>query len=87
MASIAGLLLLFLEIYSFIILARVLLSWFPNIDQNNPIVQLLYAITEPVLQPVRDLLNKQFGYQPIDFSPIAVFLGIFVLRLLIIAAF
>jgi len=65
-----------LVIFQFILLARVLLSWFPNIDRSNPLVQLLYQITEPVLQPIRNLL-PQTGMM--DFSPLIVFLIISVL--------
>lgn len=88
MAAIASLLLIFLQLYSFVILARVLLSWFPNVDPYNPIVRFLYEATEPVLQPVRNFLRRQFPEMGmLDFSPIAVFLGIFVLQILIRSAF
>lgn len=69
-----------LWIFELALLARVLLSWFPNIDRSNPIIQLIYDITEPVLRPVRDLL-PQTGM--IDLSPLIVFLVIqVVMRLL-----
>jgi len=71
-----GLILTLLQLYSFILFARVLLSWFPNVDPNNPIVRFLIEATEPVLAPIRELLRRQFGYQPIDFSPIVVFIAI-----------
>ncbi len=65
-----------LTIFQFILLARVLLSWFPNFDRSNPIVRFLYDVTEPVLKPIRDLL-PQTGM--VDFSPLIVFLIITVL--------
>lgn len=71
-----NLIFLVLQIFQFILLARVLLSFFPDIDRSNSIVQLLYDITEPVLKPIRDLL-PQTGM--VDFSPLVVFLGISVL--------
>jgi YggT family protein len=80
MGSLLGFLILALQIYQFILLARVLLSWFPNIDRSNPIIQFLYDITEPVLQPVRNVL-PQTGMM--DFSPLIVFLGISVLMTLL----
>lgn len=80
----AGLLFLLLQLYSFIMLARVLLSWFPNVDYSNPIVRFLYDVTEPVLIPIRNFLRQQFpdmgGY---DLSPLVVFLGIFILQSII----
>ncbi len=65
-----------LMLFQLAILARVLLSWFPNIDRDNPIVRFLYQVTEPVLKPVRDLLPNTAG---IDFSPLIVLLIISVL--------
>ena len=80
MGSILSLLILVLQVYQFILLARVLLSWFPDIDRSNPIVQFLYQITEPVLQPIRNML-PQTGMM--DFSPLVVFLAISVLMMLL----
>lgn len=87
MAMIGVLLIQVLQIYNFILLARVLMSWFP-IDRSNrtvdQIVGFLYDITEPVLAPVRDLMPR--GVM-IDFSPIIVFIGINILQGLVRAAF
>lgn len=69
-----------LQIYSLILLARVLLSWFPNLDPNSPIVRFLYEATEPVLQPIRRSLPRTGG---IDFSPLIVLVGIQVLNSLL----
>lgn len=77
MNPIFALISLALDVYSLIILGRVLLSWFPNVDPNNPIVRFLYNATEPVLRPVRQAL-PQSGM--IDFSPLVVLVGIYVLR-------
>lgn len=77
-----------LTIYQFIVIARVLLSYFPNVDYSNPIVRLLYEATEPVLQPLRQFLRQQFpDMGMIDISPIVVIFGIFLLRILIRSAF
>jgi YggT family protein len=66
--------------FNVILLARVLLTWFPNIDRNNPIVQFIYNVTEPILRPIRNLL-PQTGM--IDFSPLIVFLILSVLMRII----
>lgn len=66
-------LLMFFEL---VLLARVLLSWFPNFDRNNPIIRFIYQVTEPVLSPIRNAL-PQTGM--VDFSPLIVFLIISVL--------
>jgi YggT family protein len=70
---------LLLQLYSFIMLARVLLSWFPNIDRSNPIIQLLYDLTEPVLRPIRQAIPPERTGM-MDVSPIIVFLIIYLLR-------
>ena len=69
-----------LTIFQFILLARVLLSWFPNFDRSNPIVRVIYQLTEPVLKPIRNMLPQSGA---MDFSPLIVFLIIFVLLQLI----
>jgi YggT family protein len=66
--------------FSLILLARVLLTWFPNIDRYNPIVQFIYNVTEPVLRPIRNVL-PQTGMM--DFSPLIVFLILSVLMRII----
>jgi len=48
------------------ILARVLLSWV-RVDPYNPLVQLLFQITEPILEPFRRFIPP-IGM--IDVSPI-----------------
>ncbi len=63
------------EVYRWLILARILLTWFPNMDPSHPIVIFLHRITEPILRPFRQLIPNTSG---IDFSPIIVF---FVLRI------
>ena len=70
-----------LQLYSLILLARVLLSWFPNLDPNSPIVRFLYEATEPILKPIRQSLPRTAG---IDFSPLIVLVGIQVLNSLLI---
>lgn len=67
-----GILILLLEVYKWLIFARVLLSWLPNISRNNPIVQFLYDVTEPVLAPARRIIPpEKTAY--LDLSPIIVF--------------
>ena len=75
------LILRLLDIYSLIVLARVLLTWFPNVDRSHPVVQFLYDVTEPFLQPIRDFLRQQFPQSgPFDFSPLVLIMGIWLIR-------
>jgi len=65
------------RIYSYVILARIFISWLP-IDRTNPIIRLIYQITEPVLAPFRIILP--LGGMGIDLSPIIVFFLLNLLR-------
>ncbi len=65
-----------LSIYIWIIIIRSLLSWV-NPDPYNPIVQILYRVTEPVLAPIRHRMPEFGG---LDLSPIIVLLIIFFLQ-------
>ncbi len=69
---------LLLQALSWAIIIRVLLSWFPNINQNNPLIQLLRSVTDPILEPARRLVPSMGA---IDISPIVVLLVLdFVVR-------
>jgi YggT family protein len=65
------------QIYIFIVIGRAIISWV-NPDPYNPIVRFLYNATEPVLSRMRRYLPLQFS--GIDFSPIALLLGLSLLR-------
>lgn len=76
---------IFYEILSFAILLRCILSWLP-LNRNNFFVRIVYSLTEPILAPVRRLIDKSplGGGMMIDFSPvIAYFLLYFVYVILI----
>ena len=60
-----------LNVYYWLILIRALISWV-NPDPYNQIVQFLYRMTEPVLQPIRRLMPPL----ALDISPIIAFLMI-----------
>ena len=49
-----------------LIMIRVILSWVP---MNNNFTDLIYNITEPMLKPFKDVLDKYLNL-PIDFSPL-----------------
>lgn len=65
------------RIYSYIILARILLSWLP-VDRSNPIIKLIYQVTEPILAPFRVIIP--LGGMGIDLSPIIVYFLLNLLR-------
>ncbi len=75
--AIAKILSIILSIYMWVIIIRAVISWV-NPDPFNPIVRILYQITEPVLWRIRKILPLQFG--GIDFSPILLVLVIIFLQ-------
>ena len=69
--SVARLIELAVWVYIVAILIRVVLSWVnPYGASRNPIGDLLYSLTEPMLAPARRLIPNLGG---LDISPIAVF--------------
>ncbi|QMU55902.1 MAG: YggT family protein [Candidatus Mycalebacterium zealandia] len=74
--AIAEVVSLILTVYTWLIVARAVISW---VDPNpyNPIVGFLYSVTEPVLERVRRVIPFIGG---MDFSPIIVLLLLFFLR-------
>lgn len=65
-----------LRLYTILIFARIVLSWV-NADPHNPIVQILFQTTEPVLRPIRRRVGIISG---LDLSPMIVLLAIVFLR-------
>ena len=69
-SSLAMLFAMVFKILYFLLVIRILLSWFRP-DPFNEIVSAVYRITDPLLLPFRRL---PLQYGGIDFSPILVFL-------------
>jgi YggT family protein len=62
-----------LSIYLLVLLVRVLLSWFPNLDWSNPLLSGVSAITDPYLNVFRGLIPPLGGF---DLSSIVAFLAL-----------
>lgn len=71
-SAVASILDTLLTIYTYILIARALISWV-NPDPYNPIVNFLHRVTEPVLDPIRRRVPDLGG---IDVSPIIAFMAI-----------
>jgi YggT family protein len=65
----------FLQIYNYVITARILLSWFPQ-AQGIGALQPVFAITDPYLNLFRGIIPPVFG---LDLSPILAFFTLNVL--------
>jgi len=79
----AALIAMLIQIYSLIILARVLMSWV-QVDPTSPLARTLISLTEPVLQPIRNLLPPGPG---LDFSPIIAIILLQIVGQLLISMF
>jgi YggT family protein len=78
MLELLGFISYVLQLYIYVLIAAAVLSWliaFNVVNMRNQLVaglvQLLYAITEPVLRPIRNVLPNLGG---IDISPVVVIL-------------
>ncbi len=69
------------QIYSYLVLARILISWFP-VDRNNPLIDFIYRVTEPILAPFRVIIP--LGMMGLDLSPILAFFFLDIFRRLLI---
>ncbi len=72
-----------LQAYFLILLVRVVLSWFPISPGSGmaSVFSVVYAVTEPVLAPLRKVLPPiGMGGMGLDLSPIVVFLLVAVLE-------
>lgn len=87
MRAILDVILLALDLYTWIIIASAVLSWliaFNVINIRNDVVRMIwngiYQLTEPVLAPIRRRLPDMGG---IDISPIVLLLGVFLIQRII----
>lgn len=83
MAEFALIVEMIIQLYSLVILARVLMSWV-NLDPYSPLARTIFNLTEPVLAPVRNLLPPAAG---LDFSPIIVMVLLQVLGRMLVSMF
>ena len=61
-----------LATWTLFFLARLVLTWYPQVDTNNGALRLLGVLTEPVLAPTRALIQPIGG---VDVSPV-IWLGL-----------
>ena len=63
----------FVQFYSYLLIARVLLTWFHTINWYNQPFAALGQITDPYLNLFRSIITPLGG---MDFSPILAFLAL-----------
>ncbi len=62
---------LLFELYTWVLIARFLLTWIPNVDYSHPVVRFIHKATDAVVRPFRGLIPPLGG---IDLSPLVIFL-------------
>jgi len=75
MSIMANAIIYFVQVVNFLILLRVIMSWVVR-DYSHPFVQFIYQVTDPILKPFRDLLEKFGVGGMVDFSPIFAMISI-----------
>jgi YggT family protein len=84
MRALLDVIMIALDLYMYLVIAWVILSWliaFNVVNTRNPFVaavgDFLYRVTEPALRPIRQRLPNLGG---IDISPIILFLIIILIQ-------
>ncbi|HEY4848599.1 MAG TPA: YggT family protein [Methylocella sp.] len=87
MRAILDVLLVVLQLYVYVIIAAVILSWlvaFNVVNRHNEVVRSIWnfvtALTEPLLRPIRGTVPNLGG---IDISPLILLLSVFLLERII----
>ncbi|MBN9673446.1 YggT family protein [Roseibium aggregatum] len=88
MTALFNVILLALELYTYVIIASAIFSWlyaFNIVNSNNQVInsigRVLYNLTEPALRPIRRFMPDLGG---VDISPVILLLLIIFVRQIII---
>lgn len=77
---------MFFYILYLLIFVRIIISWLP-IGRDNSLVRLIYSFTEPILGPIRNMIEKSpiGGGMMLDFSPIIALFVMNIVKMVILA--
>ena len=67
----------FLSLVQLLIIARVILSWVASPTSQNPVVQLIRQVTDPILLPIQSILPRTGMF---DLSPMVALFAIYALQ-------
>lgn len=88
MIELLGFISYLIELYTYVIIASVIMSWlmaFGVINAYNPMVRSIWqglnAVTEPLLAPIRNMMPNMGG---IDISPIILLLACYFVQSVVI---
>jgi YggT family protein len=82
-----GVIYFIINIYYYAIIGSIIMSFvmmFSGSTSPHPILRLIWQLTEPVMGPIRKIVPPMGG---LDFSPIFIFIGIQLIRNLLITTF
>ena len=86
MEKLAEILSLLIDAYILIVFVNVILSWVAAGTQNSSIRQI-YRVTgqlvDPVLQPLRNIMQPMSRNIGIDFSPMVLLFGLYIINQLL----
>ncbi|WP_269605524.1 YggT family protein [Prochlorococcus marinus] len=80
-AQITQVLFTTITLYNYLLIIRILLTWFPNLDTSNPILTSLFSITDPYLNVFRGVIPPIGG---LDLSPILAFISLSLIKQLVV---
>ncbi len=80
--GLGGILHNLVNVYIWVIIIASLLTWVRP-DPNNPIVQVLYRITEPAYSLVRRYIPSV--YNGIDLSPLIIIIGLQIIDVILVS--
>jgi YggT family protein len=80
MSGLVSLIDLLFTLYTFLILARVMLSW-TRVSPYHPVAEWIYRFTEPLLAPIRNMLPPS---GTIDWSPMIAMFVVMILQQLVL---
>ncbi|MCK9336660.1 MAG: YggT family protein [Arcobacteraceae bacterium] len=76
-SSIAIVILGIISLYKWVVIISAILSWV-NPDPNNPVVQMLYRLTEPAYRLIRKYIPTVFG--GLDVAPLILIFALIFLE-------
>jgi YggT family protein len=76
-SSIAIVILGIISLYKWVVIISAILSWV-NPDPNNPVVQMLYRLTEPAYKLIRKYIPTVFG--GLDVAPLILIFALIFLE-------
>ncbi len=59
------------QLFYVLLLIRIVMSWVPGVNLYHPVVQFVYRVTSPILDPIRRVVPPVAG---LDLSPLVALL-------------